>query len=294
MSIQSLFIKFIFILCFVNISGYSQDISTNFKLHQKGEKFINWGYNRSWFNKSDLHLTGEGHDIILYDIEANDRPSKLSLDYINPYTWSIPQFNFRMGYFLSDKYSISIGWDHMKYVMLGNQTVNMYGYINPSDVADPLMQENMEYVNSQNSTTGLYNDQLVMVSDTDFLHYEHTDGLNYASIDVERYDELVQCKKHNKLGVSIVFGVGIGTIVPRTDAHLFGSGKNHFWNIAGWGTSAKLGIQINLRKHIYLQTDFKYGYLQMINVHTSNHKNIDKAQQHIVFYENYWLIGFRF
>jgi hypothetical protein len=266
----------------------------DFRLHEKGKFYINWGYNRSWYNKSDIHFSGQGHNFILYDVVAHDRPSELSLDYINPTTWSIPQFNFRFGYFISDKYSISGGWDHMKYVADDFQTVMMYGYLDPAVVAEPLMKGNMEKLNSKYSSSGLYNGLQVEMTPEDFIHYEHTDGLNYASIDIERYDELWQSKKYDRFGITLVTGAGLGLIVPRTDCHLFGSGENHYWNIAGWGSSLKAGLQINVTRVIYLQSDFKIGYLQMSNVHSSIHKDIDKASQHIVFYENYWLIGFRF
>jgi len=272
----------------------SSENITGFKLHEKGNFFINWGYNRSWYNKSDIHFSGQGHDFVLYDVVAEDFPSPLNLDYINPKTWSVPQFNFRFGYFFSDKYSISIGWDHMKYVATDFQTVRMYGYLDPSVVSDPLMSANMEKLNTKYFTPGLYNDISVEMTPDDFIHLEHTDGLNYGSIDIERYFRLWQCKKYDRFGVSLITGAGAGMIVPRTDSHLFGSGENHFWNIAGWGVSLKAGLQISLTKLIYLQSDFKYGYLEMVNIHTSNHYNIDRATQHIVFYENYWLIGFRF
>jgi hypothetical protein len=273
-----------------NSSGNNFD----FQLHQKGKFYINWGYNISWYNKSDIHFSGQGHDFVLYDVKAEDFPSRLSLDYVSLRTWSVPQFNFRFGYSFSDKYSVSIGWDHMKYVATDFQTVKMYGYLDPSKVADPIMKGNMEYINSKYSPSGLYNDLEVEMTPSDFIHLEHTDGLNYGSIDLERYFDLWQSKGYDRLGVTLVTGGGAGIIVPRTDAHLFGSGENHFWNIAGWGASVKAGLQINLTKLIYIQSDFKYGYLEMVNIHTSNHYNIDKATQHIVFYENYWLIGFRF
>ena len=156
------------------------------------------------------------------------------------------------------------------------------------------MQANMEKLNAKYSPSGLYNGLDVQMTPEDFIHYEHTDGLNYASIDIERYFKLWQCHKYDRFGISLVTGAGAGLIVPRTDSHLFGSGENHFWNVAGWGSSLKIGLQINLTKLIYLQSDFKYGYLKMSNVHTSTHHDIDMATQHIVFYENYWLIGFRF
>ena len=291
----------IFILfCFISTaipgqqSDYQAAKTIDFKLHEKGKFYINWGYNISWYNKSDIHFSGQGHDFILYNVVAHDRPSELSLDYIKPATWSIPQFNFRFGYFISDNLSISGGWDHMKYVADDFQTVKMYGYLDPSHVSDQLMRSNMEKFDARYSPSGLYNGLDVVMTPDDFIHYEHTDGLNYASVDIERYFELWQCSKYDRFGMTLVTGAGAGLIIPRTDAHLFGSGENHYWNVAGWGSSLKAGLQINLTKLIYMQSDFKYGYLQLSNVHTSIHKDIDKATQHIVFYENYWLIGFRF
>jgi hypothetical protein len=44
---------------------------------------------------------------------------------------TIPQTNFRMGYFISDHYSLA-GVDHMKYVLTQNQTV---------EFREPLQQE---------------------------------------------------------------------------------------------------------------------------------------------------------
>ena len=301
-SFSILTLAFIVFLAFVNSGISAQELNDNkvassishFKIHEKGKWFVTWGYNRSWYENSDIHFTGQGHDFILYNVVAKDRPSPLNLDYVNPTTWSTPQFNFRIGLFLSDKYSVSIGWDHMKYVALNYQKLQMYGHLDPSKVPDPIMKTNMETTNATYAPNGLYNYAEVIMDPETFLSYEHTDGFNYATVDLERYNKLWQSAKFNKLAVTIVTGVGAGIIVPRTDACLFGSGRNHFWNIAGWGANAKIGLELNIFKNIYLQSDLKCGYVQMNDVHTSNHYNIDKAQQSIVFYENSWLLGFRF
>lgn len=42
---------------------------------------------------------------------------------------TIPQFNFRIGYNINSKFQISLGTDHMKYVMVQNQTVKINGNI---------------------------------------------------------------------------------------------------------------------------------------------------------------------
>jgi len=265
----------------------------NFKLHKKGYGYINFGYNRAWYNKSDIHFTGQGHDFVLNNVRAVDRPTPIGLVYIGPTTWSIPQFNFHLGYFFSDQYSIAIGWDHMKYIANDLQYVKMNGWVDPGAVADGEIRENMQQLNGLYASNGIYQDVLIQMTPDDFVHVEHTDGLNYASIEVDRYLELWQSSKHKKLGFTLVGGLGSGLVIPRTDSHLFGSGDNHYWNLAGWGASAKIGFQFNLTKHIYFQTDIKYGHLQLNNIHTTNFLKADKAKQHIVFYESLWQIGFR-
>ena len=60
---------------------------------------------------------GENYDFIVTDAVAHDKPKGWHLDYINPGRMTIPQTNLRIGYFISDHYNISIGLDHMKYVL---------------------------------------------------------------------------------------------------------------------------------------------------------------------------------
>lgn len=95
------------------------------------------------------------------------------------------------------------------------------------------------------------------------------------------------------MGLTVMTGVGAGVIIPRTDAQLFGSGDNHFWNVSGWGVSAKAGLRFQLTKRFYIKSDFKIGYLDLLNIHTTAYHQIDKAQQTITFYEYYGMIGWR-
>ena len=92
----------------------------------KGRAFVYWGWNRAWYTNSDLHLKGDGYDFTVKDIVAQDRPTDYDTKlYFNPSSAPIPQYNFRMGYFLKENYSISFGLDHMKYVMVQDQTARI-------------------------------------------------------------------------------------------------------------------------------------------------------------------------
>src|SRR3972149_8634160 len=94
-------------------------LSGNFETRQifkhKGNFFFYWGYNRSAYTKSDIHFHGDGYHFSISDVEATDSPTKEFITYVKPNTFTIPQYNYRLGYFLTDKVFISLGEDHMKY-----------------------------------------------------------------------------------------------------------------------------------------------------------------------------------
>ncbi len=249
----------------------------------KGKIFFHWGYNFSSYAKSDIHFTGPGYDFTIHDVKASDRPTKLSMTYINPAKLTIPQFNFHFGYFIKDNYSISIGWDHMKYVVDIPQTVRISGYIN-EEISNPGIPTG--------GMAGTYNGEQVTLVDS-VLTFEHTDGYNFASIDIERYDD-IWVSRSGKQYLTMETGIGVGLLVPRSDVRLFGEGKNHYWNIAGYGAAAKVGAQFHFNKWLYLQTSLKGGWTDLNKIRTTGRNNLDKASQQIWFLENYWVLGFRF
>lgn len=75
-------------------------VDGSYKNFKKGAMFVYWGWNRAAFTNSDIRFKGADYNFTLENVVAHDRPSPLSLDYINPGTISIPQFNFRLGYFV--------------------------------------------------------------------------------------------------------------------------------------------------------------------------------------------------
>ena len=98
---------------------------------KKGDFYFYWGWNRTWFRNSDIQFTGADYDFTLSDVWAKDRPSKVSFkNYISIKNLTIPQFNVRFGYFINDRYSVSIGTDHMKYFVVPYQLVQLTGNIN--------------------------------------------------------------------------------------------------------------------------------------------------------------------
>ncbi len=258
---------------------YSQDL----KYSKKGQYYIYWGYNRANFANSDINFKGIGYDFTLHDIEAADRPTPFDIHtYFDFSTITIPQFNFHFGYFFKDRWCIQLGSDHMKYVMTNDQMSHISGFISPK-VSSPSIDINPNYV-------GNFDHAPLLINSNDFLVYEHTDGFNYVSVELDRYSNLWTAK--NKIqSVDWLLGAGIGLIVPRTDAHLFTVGQNNYWNVAGYGISLKTGFRTNILKRLFLQTDIKTGFTNLTNIRTTG-RDTDSASQKIWFLEGYFALGY--
>ena len=193
--------------------------------------------------------------------------------YFNPSLATIPQYNFRFGYYFSDKYSLSIGSDHMKYVMRQNQFVKIDGNIS----------------NSGTAYDGKYTNSDIKLLE-DFLQYEHTDGLNYLNLELRRLDPLWQ-RKHFTLAATE--GLGAGALVPKTNVMLLSKERNDQFHVAGWGAGAVLGLNFTFYRYFFLQTEFKGGYFNMPDVRTTQ-STADKASQHFFFLQYNYLFGFNF
>jgi hypothetical protein len=272
---HKLLITFSLLIFSIGFSQDSKPISGKYTAHNKGKMYIYWGGNRGSYTNSDIHFKGANYDFTLYDVEAVDRPKGWHIDYINPGRMTIPQTNFRVGYFINDHYNISIGVDHMKYVMVQNQSTRITG----------------NYPDSYNST--VINNGFVDLADESFLTFEHTDGLNYINSEFSRVDDISKLFKINdtdKIQISLTEGAGAGILYPKTNVKLMGKERHDDFNVAGYGISAKAGINITFFKHYFIQGELKGGYINMQNIKTT-FDNTDSASQHFMFFERVIAFG---
>lgn len=229
----------------------------------KGKMYFYWGYNRGWFTDSDIHFKGSNYNFILKDVVAKDRQTKFGVDpYFKLNKITIPQYNFRIGYYLTEKWDVSFGIDHMKYVMKQDQIVDIDGYIH-----DTQSNYNADYFHEDIQLTG------------DFLKFEHTDGLNYVNIEVRHSDLLFD---FNKVKISLHEGVGVGFLYPRTNTTLLGQQRHDDFHIAGYGVSGVVGARIAFFNMFFVQSEYKGGYINLPDIETTYSKS-DKAYQTFFF-----------
>jgi hypothetical protein len=237
--------------------------------HNKGKFYIYWGGNRDSYSKSDIHFKGADYDFTINNVSAEDHPVGWHINYINPTMMTIPQTNFRLGYFINDHYNISIGVDHMKYIMVQTQTVNIDGTYPAS------------YVGNQ------INNGQVNLTDETFLTFEHTDGLNYINSEISRVDDFSKylgITNTDKIQINLTEGIGGGVLYPKTNAKVLGKERHDDFHVSGYGIAAKAGINITFFKHYFIQGELKAGYINMPDIRTTALTN-DTASQHFNFFQ---------
>jgi hypothetical protein len=252
-----------------------EKIQERYTAHNKGKFFVSWGGNRDSYTKSDVTFKGKDYNFTLDNITADDKPKGWHIDYINPTRMTIPQTNFRLGYFINDHYSIAIGVDHMKYVMTQGQTANVTGAVSAGTPYD-----------------GVYNNSPIVLT-KEFLTFEHTDGLNYVNTEFSRHDDiskLFKIKNTDKIQVNVTEGFGLGLLYPKTNTKLLGKERHDDFHVSGYGTSLKAGLNITFFKHFYIQGELKGGYINMPDIRTTKSTE-DSASQNFFFFQRIIAFG---
>jgi len=276
------------ILIAIGSHGYSQEkqiettpLEINFKTQNKGKFYFYWGWNKAQYSYSDIQFKGDDYNFTLYDVAAKDRQTPWDAGvYLNPGSMTIPQTVVRIGYYFHDNWNLSVGVDHMKYVMVGTQAVTINGYI---DLQDPLTQFN-----------GVYNNAPLMI-DEDFLQFEHTDGLNYVNLEISRVDNLGDYFKWDskKIQLNILEAFGAGVLYPKTNSTLLSKERYDDFHLSGFGVSFKGGINLTFFNNFFVQGEIKTGYINMSDIRTTT-SSADSASQEFFFFQRNISFGYIF
>jgi len=274
-------LKFIIVISIIHFSVMAQENNPEkYTANNKGKIFFSWGGNRDSYSKSDIRFKGENYDFTIKDATAKDKPKGWHVDYINPKRMTIPQTNAKLGYFISEKYTVSLGLDHMKYVMHRNETRTIDGYIDfPSN--EPGATYN-----------GTYNNEDFFVSQ-DFLKFEHTNGLNYVYAEFARYDDisfLLNLPNTDKFQINLTEGLAAGILIPKTNTAFFGEEKYDEFHLSGYGISAHAGLNFTFFKHFFVQLDLKGGFINMPDIRTTSNE-AEYASQHFWFLQRVIAFG---
>lgn len=256
----------------INVPIFAQHLN----LTDKGSFYLYWGYNRSAYTQSDLHLVGSGYDFIMKDMTASDNPEKLSMAYLDINKITIPQFNVRLGYFIKDKWAVTLGYDHMKYLMDHPQQLTLDGYIEPG---------------ISELWSGSYNNEL-MTSDYEHIHYENSDGLNYIRVELARYFNLLSVGENNWFRVRAQAAAATGAILSYNDLNFNGQFDRRTISLSGYGFSVHPGLRLEFFNHVFLQTNLSVGWIHQVKVKTRPNDKNSYGKQYFGYIAPDFVIGY--
>jgi hypothetical protein len=279
-------IIYILITCTTNCYSQEKQIGTTplenkFKTQKKGKFYFYWGWNKAQYSYSDIRFKGDNYNFTLFDVAAQDRQTGWDPSvYLNPGNMTIPQTVARVGYYFHDNWNLSLGVDHMKYVMVRNQLATIDGYI--------------DLQNSFTQFNGIYDNEQLMIGE-DFLQFEHTDGLNYINIEISRVDNLGEFFKWDskKVQLNILESIGTGVLYPKTNSTLLSKERYDDFHFSGFGVSLKGGINLTLFDRFFIQAEIKTGYVNMSDIRTTT-SNADSASQDFLFFQRNISFGYIF
>jgi hypothetical protein len=169
----------------------------------------------------------------------------------------------------------------MKYVMRQDQIARVTGNINlPSSEIGSMY--NGVFNNTPVNFLNNYSDY---DNGSPFLTFEHTDGLNYINSEISRVDDfskLFGITNTDKIQINLTEGFGAGLLYPKTNAKVLGKERHDDFHVSGFGVSAKVGINVTVFKHFFVQGELKGGYINMNDIRTTAVTN-DIASQQFMF-----------
>lgn len=229
-----------------------------------GTLFFYWGYNRTAYTKSNIHFIGSDYDFEMKGVKATDRQPKFGANlYLNPMNMTIPQYNFRIGYYFTEKWAISLGVDHFNYVMAPNNEVVLDGHFAMG--ADSLWEGNYQ----QEST----------VIDPNHFHYEHSGGLNYMRIELLRSYDIWEVGDRRQFAITGNVGLNLGPMLTTTNFRFANEQSNRSTALSGYGIGANASVRLEFFKHLFIQGEGGVAFAHLPGVKTRVNDRNQRAKQ---------------
>jgi len=206
--------------------------------------YLQWGYNAESYTSSNIHFRMQnGNDFILHNVVAHDK-GDFDAIYKKPKEISIPQYNYRIGFYLDAKKSkaLELNFDHAKYVVTDGQTAHVTGIIDGTRV-----------------------DGDSMLNPVTFLHLEHTDGANWLHLNYVSQLTLLYTASAARPLITAVWKAGAGINIPRTDFTWRNDRYNNDFHIAGYNISVEAGARLYILPRLFFELAGKTGYVKYIN-----------------------------
>ncbi len=212
------------------------------KTERKGEFYFSWGYNKEWYTPTNVSISQPSlnNNYTFQNTQLVDHPGWDEA--LLTKAISIPQYNYRIGYFIdkSKNLAIEINFDHTKALFKDNQTVHMVGTFNGKQV-------DSNFVFSKTGTGTSQN------------YYYLNNGANFLLFNIVKRNRFTKLS-NNYFELDGLAKVGIGPLIPHVENCLFGKKNNQLFQFGGWNTGVEYALRSTFKKSIYLEFASKLDY----------------------------------
>jgi hypothetical protein len=208
------------------------------KKERKGELYFSWGYNKEWYTNSNVKVNQAplNNNYTLNSVRSKDHPGwdegLLSIPL------SIPQYNYRLGYFFNKKKGLAfeINFDHTKHLIRDGQNIRITGTLGGRQV-----------------------DSTIQFSEGNGFYYYLNNGANFLLFNIVKRWNWQQSKSGN-FKLDALCKAGIGPLVPHVQNSLFGKANDPGFQIGGWNMGVEAALRATFHKHYFLEFSNKIDY----------------------------------
>ncbi len=214
------------------------------KTERKGEFYFSWGYNKEWYTNSKVKVNQPSlnNNYILHGVQSRDNPGWDKGLFSTPL--SIPQYNYRFGYFFDKKKGLAfeINFDHTKHIIRDGQNLSITG-----------------------SLGGRQIDSTIRFTDSNGFYYFLNNGANFLLFNIVKRWNWHESKTGG-FKVDALGKAGIGPLIPHVENSFFGKANDPGFQIGGWNMGLEAGVRATFLKHVYLEFTHKIDYARYSNL----------------------------
>ncbi|MGC4035244.1 MAG: hypothetical protein QM764_04725 [Chitinophagaceae bacterium] len=233
------------LLCAQPIIGFGQ-AQQPAKKKKKTEIYLSWGYNTETYTRSTIKISQPelNNHYRFINVKGHDRPGWN--DGLFSKALSIPQYNYRLGFFFNDKNNLGfeVNFDHTKFIFADNQLVHIKGTVDGKAYdGRALFKDNSENPGADSSS-----------------YYYLNNGANFLLFNIMKRWHWFTNKKEN-VKIDAIAKAGIGPVIPHVENKFFQQPSNnkHF-QLGGWNTGVEGALRSTFYKHVYLEFAGKLDY----------------------------------
>ncbi len=206
--------------------------------HHKGAIYFSWGYNEEWYSNSTVHVKQDaiGDNYNMVKVQAHDH--KGWDEQLLHEQLSIPQYNWRLGYYFNDKrdLGVEINFDHTKYIITEGQHISFKGTHNHLPI-----------------------DSTILFNQSNGFFYYLNNGANFLLFNIVKRVPIYHTDDNN-LGIDFIGKAGIGPVVPHVQNSFFGHPNQQHFQLGGWNTGLETVVRVTIMRYAFLEFSQKIDY----------------------------------